>query len=830
VRFSTGLQLAGASLLVLAGASAASAQTSSPSSDPAAVTDVSPVIVTGTRVTGLRAADSSAPIQILNAEGLSRVGQPNLIQALAQIVPSFTAESVGNDTGNLIRSARLRGLSANHALVLVNGKRRHGTANLHIVTGPYQGAAAADLDLIPPSAIDHIEILQDGAAAQYGSDAIAGVINIILKTDRTGGTVSVTGGSYGNGEGETAALTGRIALPLGEDGYFDLAVSHQFHDYSQQGGGDRRLVQPDGTPLTGVPTSWQSIPGYPNVNPVVGDPRSHLTTVFFNTGYDFGGVEAYSFGSYGRRVASARESFRLPTQVTRTVDAVKTQLFPNGFVPRLGLKEDDFALTAGLRGTVSHWDWDLSGTYGRDRNDLSTLDSANASLYADTGSTPRDFYDGAFIASQFTANLDVKRGLELGLAEPVTIALGGEFRRDTYEIRAGDAASLYKEGGQSFPGFQPTDAGSHNREAWSAYVDVAANPVEAWTVDVAGRLEHYSDFGSKAVGKLTSRYDFSDQIAVRGTVSTGFRAPTLAESYYSATQVSPVSAIVQLPANSAAAAVLGFAPLKPERSTNLSGGLIVHPIPRLTISLDAYQIAIKNRIGATGIMLGSVLTQAGRVVLNQSVLDAIAAHGTTPDATAQYVAASTLANGIDTRTRGIELALSYPSQFGFGRVDWSLAGNYNKTEITANRLGAARFNSMAESYIETASPRFKATLGALVTRGDWSLNWRETAYGKTSSLSTPTGSAPYYTQTVKAALITDLEVAWRPVNSVKVAIGANNLFDRRPETTQPVPGSTTSATSGPTLISGNQIYDAPILISPYGINGGYYYARLSFDF
>jgi iron complex outermembrane receptor protein len=318
------------------------------------------IIVTGTRQQGLRIADSAAPIQVLGADALARVGQPNLNQALAQIAPSFTAEPFGGDTSNLTLSARLRGLSPNHVLVLVNGKRRHGSANLHVPSGPYQGGAAADLDLIPPDAIDRIEVLQDGAAAQYGSDAIAGVINIILKRDRSGGSLTATAGSYYEGDGDTVAESGRIALPIGDDGYFNLTGFHRFHDFSVRGGGERRVSAPDGTILSGVPAAWASIPGFPNLNPIFGDARSFLTTGFFNAGYDFGGVEAYSFGSYSRRTARAHEQYRLPNRVSRTVGGITTFLFPEGFVPELGLTEDDYSLTSGLRGELSGWAWDFS--------------------------------------------------------------------------------------------------------------------------------------------------------------------------------------------------------------------------------------------------------------------------------------------------------------------------------------------------------------------------------------------------------------------------------------------------------------------------------------
>ncbi|TCM14198.1 iron complex outermembrane receptor protein [Novosphingobium sp. PhB165] len=811
-------RLAGASLLALFMTMPirAEAQSAAPSDDSGGTANA--IIVTGTRQTGLKAADSAAPIQVLDADTLARVGQPSLSQALTQIVPSFTAQAFGGDAANLTLTARLRGLSPNHTLILVNGKRRHPSANLQVSAGPYQGGAAPDLDLIPPAAIERIEVLQDGAAAQYGSDAIAGVINIILKSDSEGGQASATAGQYYHGDGETFGASGRIALPIGERGYFDLTLFHRFHDFSQRGGGDKRISNSDGTLLAGLPASWASIPGFPRLNGIYGDARSRLTTGVYNAGYDLGGAELYSFGSYGRRTARAVEQYRLPNRVSRTVDGVTTLPFPDGFTPFMGLEEDDYSFTGGIRNNAGAWRWDLSGTYGRNKVRISTLNSANASLYADTGFTPRDFYDGAFTATQFTGNLDISREIDVGFDKPLNLAFGGEYRRDTYAIEAGDDASTYKEGGQSFPGFQSTDAGHNSRQSGAGYVDISANPVDAWTVDVAGRFEHYSDFGSTAIGKLTTRYDISPAFALRGTASTGFRAPTLGESFYSATQVSPTTAVVQLPANSAAAALLGFQPLKAEKSTNFSAGLVATPTSSLTITLDAYQIRIRNRITSTGNLLG----KSGTTIIDQNVLDAIAAHGNVIDPGSTYVAASTFANAIDTRTRGVDLSLATSTRFDASRIDWTLDANYNRTKVTRDRLPAGVFTPQARGDIETASPKFKIGLGALFTSGALSVNLRETIYGPASSYASA-DLTTYYPTHIDTAAITDLELGYELARGVQFAIGANNLFNKRPPDPPFVPGTTT-------YVNSSLVWGGPLTYAAYGFNGGYYYGRITVNF
>lgn len=785
----------------------------------AAPNDGQAIIVTGTRVTGLRAVDSSAPISVIDSSALARVGQPNLTQALTQIVPSFSAEQFGGDASNLTVSARLRGLSPNHTLVLINGKRRHGTANFHVSSGAFQGGAAPDIDLIPANSIDHIEILTDGAAAQYGSDAIAGVVNIILKNADHGFSASTTGGSSYQGGGSQLAESANLGAKLGENGFINVTVQHRFHGYSQQGGADRRVGDSNGNLLSGVPASWGAIPGSPNLNPIIGDSRSVLTTAVVNAGYDFGNIKVYADGSVSRRVASSNENYRLPNRILKPDGSY---LFPNGFTPQEALWEEDYAATLGVKGDLGKGTWDVSSTYGRDKNQIWTLNSANASLYADTGYTPSNFYDGTFTSSQWTNNLDITQPLELGLSEPANLAVGVEHRRETYSIGQGDGPSIYKEGGQSFPGFQPTDAGTHTRNAVSAYVDLSIKPVKAWAVDLAGRFEHYSDFGNSFSVRANTRYDFSPAFALRGTVNTGIRAPNLGEEYYSATNVSPTAAVVQLPANSAAAKLLGFQNLKPEKSTGLSGGFVAHPASRLTVTADGYVTWIRNRIVGTGTILG----KSGTTIVNPSVLDAIAAHGNILDPSATYAGVSVFTNGADTRTEGVEFSVSYPIRTAIGKIDWSLNGSVNKTDVTKNKLGSGLLNQGAISYLETASAPYKLGLGGLLTHGKFSLNLRETLYGPVSARVSPDSGTTWYTSRVAPTFVTDLEASYKLTTFAELSVGANNLFNKRPPIVPVIPG-TASSTSGGTLVNGGTILNQPNTLSPYGINGGYYYARLT---
>jgi iron complex outermembrane receptor protein len=838
----------GASLIVLGALSSAPAFAAAAAD---ASVGVSEVIVTGTRVTGLKAADSAAPVQVLGSDALKRVGQPDLIQSLTQNLPSFNSESFGTDTGQLTLSAQLRGLNPNNTLVLVDGKRRHSTGNLHVAPGVFQGAATPDLGLIPVGAIDHVEVLQDGAAAQYGSDAIAGVVNIILKTANHGGTLSGTGGSYYSNGGATGAFSANIGLPIGDKGFINLTAETRYHDFSHQGGADRRLFNLDGTLKAGLNAVDRAgvlgAPDTPRVNHIYGDASSNVYNGFYNAGYELGeGVQLYSFGSYSHRKASAFENYRLPSRVIASPvlgvgGSVTTPgeliPFPNGFNPREALREDDYSFTAGVKGVMADWNWDLSTTYGRDKNEISTLNSANASLFIDTHTTPRNFFDGAFVSTEWTGNLDISRAFEVGAASPLNVAFGAEGRKETYAISTGDPASIYKEGGQSYPGFQPSDAADHSRTNYAGYIDLAIDPVANLKVDLAGRYEHYSDFGSTTVGKLTARYDFNPAFALRGTVSTGFRAPTLAEEFYSATNVAPTFAVVNLPPNSPAAHLVGFQNLKSEKSTNYSIGFVAHPMERMQITADAYQIEIRDRIVNTGTLLGLL----GTTVVSQGALNAIRAHGNILDPSVTYVGIAVFTNGANTRTRGVELTASYASDFDdYGHVDWSAALNYNETTLTKLQpLPAAVTNAAfsqtsilsptARSTLETGSPKEKAVLGAYWTKGKWSLNLREVIYGEVSTIIDFSGAGTDTEArrfTLPATGITDLDVGYNITDNLKIDVGANNLFSKRP----PGVPNVSDGAGGLRPLSGNNVYGEPAQFSPYGINGGYYYGRITFNF
>jgi len=775
------------------------------------------IIVTGTRVSGLHAEDSPAPIQLIDAGAIERVGVPGLLSALAQNVASFNVQANGGDTQNLTVAAALRGLNPNNTLVLINGKRRHGTANLSIDggAGPFQGSAAPDLSFIPAAAIDHVEVLTDGAAAQYGTDAIAGVINIILKHNASGGTVDVSAGRYYDGDGATPDIWANAGFAPTSSSFVNVTAESRFHGYTDRGNIDPRALDPG--VLANTPTI-KNYPGYPHVNRVDGDALYHLNIVSVNAGVDLGGsTQLYGVATYGKKTAQSFENYRTPD--------VLPQIYPNGFEPQEASDETDYAFTAGIKGLAGVWHWDLSTTYGRDRVGLSTIDSGNVSLYQNTGSTPTSAFDGSLINEQWTTNFDVTREVDLGLSAPATFAAGVEYRRETYSIEHGDYAATYLEGMQSYPGFTATDAGSHSRNNAAGYVDFAFAPAKNFTLDAAARFENYNDFGNATVGKLTGRYDISPAFALRGTISNGFRAPTLAEQYYSATNVNINSAFVQLPPNSPGAVLVGIDGLKPEKSRNYSVGFVAHPTDKMTLTLDAYQIDITNRIAATGGIFAS-----GYGGQSSAVAAAIVANGNVLAPGVTNFGIQMFANGLDTQTQGAEMVLSYPTTLsGGGRIDWSLTASYNSTKITninptpAQLGNQALYGPGAISDITTASPKYKAILSAQYTADRWTLTVRESLFGPSTEYEQG-DDGNFYPSTVHAAAITDLTVAYRVADHLSVSVGATDLFDKRPNSYNPDLIANYRAN-----LDAQSVLNSPGF-APYSINGGYYFGRVTFTF
>ncbi|WP_201768097.1 TonB-dependent receptor plug domain-containing protein [Asticcacaulis benevestitus] len=779
------------SLMALVSMTSASAQTEASVPAPADVPESGvTVIVTGTRETGRKARDSATPIDVITAADLRATGQTNLLDALKNVLPSLNGPAVGYDVGALARTFQLRGLSPAHTLVLVNGKRRHLSAGLYADSDPAQGANAVDLDLIPLAAIDHIEVLRDGAAAQYGSDAIAGVINIILKSSGKGGSLSVLGGSYYKGDGASGQIDVEAGVKLGQDGTLNVSAGYRHHDFSNRSGetGDVQTAK------------------------VQGDPQSDVATLGFNLVKPLNdAATVYSFGTAAHRKATAWENPRQPGWVSDATDL----LYPNGFTPQEKVDEADYSLTAGVRGqTGNAWNWDLSATYGRDEENLRNVKTVNPDLLADTGNAQSDFYVGAFISSELTTNLDIKRAFNVGLAAPLNVAVGVEARHETYEIKAGEPNSYYGGGPSAFPGFRPSDAVKAERDGLASYVDLSTLVTPKWELGLAVRAEHYDGVGDTQTGKLSTRYNLSPTFALRGTLSSGFHAPTLAQQYYSATTVTTGYASIQLPLGSPGAAILGAPDLKPENSRSISAGFVAEPVRGLHVSLDAYTIAVDDRIIESAYLYDPLALAA--IEANGSVVPS--------ELDPANVAAVFFTNGVDTRTDGVDITADWRQQLGeLGAIKWTFAGSYNKTTIRAihdapavlEAAGLGLVDAVQRSNLTTATPQIKASLAGVWTSRAWAVTLRNTYYSKTTQAQ---GYAePYYKIATKAAVITDLDLGYRFNDGLRLNIGASNLFNVYPTKIAPE-------------IYQNLNYDKYSHVSPYGINGGTYYARLTASF
>ena len=788
--------------------------------------EVAELVVTGVRGVARTVIKSPTPIDVLGSAELERTGKAGAFQALQTLVPSFNLPArAGGGTATVIATGGLRGLNPDQTLILVNGKRRHKTSLINSVSSLYNGSVPADLDLIPTSAIGRIEVLRDGAAAQYGSDAIAGVINIILK-DTTGGSLTVTRGqNFDRDDGDFTLVQGNFGTKIGDRGFLNLSFATK----------DQAL-------------SNRAEPIAPNIRlyPLVGgalDPREttvdRLVTrnsgvlpqngvnLGYNGRYDVGGgVELYSFGTFSHRVSDLPFTFRAPTNVNAL-----PQVYPDGFRPDLVIKENDFELAFGARGDLEGWSWDVSSTYGKNLAKEHVSESINASLGP---ASPTHFYVGKLVSSEWVNSLDVTRGFTAAGGD-LQLSFGAQHRRETYQVGEGEplsyAAGTYVNplfptqrtatGAQAAPGFQPTDASKSSRNNYAAYGEVGYT-IQKLFLGAAVRYEDYDDAsGDTVVGKVNGRYELTPWLAIRGAASTGFRAPGLAQEHYAASssqfrQVNGVLDLLQiktLPVGSREAIALGAEPLKPEKSKNYSLGVTLEPLPRLSVTLDAYQIAVDGRIAIT-----STLTGTG-------VSNILIANGLPGSLSAQYYT-----NAIDTRTRGVDLVAAYRQELGdYGTLRLTLGYNHNKTKITdiiANPPELAAlgpnyvlFDRLSQGFLTTAFPKDKVSLGANWSWNRLNVNMRQTRYGSyTIQQNIPANDRKY-----GAKWITDLEVGYKVLPTVTVAVGANNLLNIYPSRS----GPSTAANTSYNINTGTGQYPGT---SPFGFTGGSYYARLQWDF
>jgi iron complex outermembrane receptor protein len=793
------------------------AQTAASESDSSAAT-LNEVVVTGNRGQPRTVTSSPAPIDVINAQQLQQLsGSGQIRDVLSQLLPSFQAQQwVGSSSWNsVVRPAGLRGLGGADVLVLVNGKRRHNSAQLDLSTGNLNnGANPVDLDLIPDAAIDHIEVLRDGASAQYGSDAIAGVINIILKQKDDGGTLSANGGQRYRQDGATYRLDGSVSFALPNEGSTTLAMSLKDQERAT------RAAQATGAFY--FPVNGAADPRDATVDRYVykgGLPKNQMPLFSENTEMQFGDVTLYNTGTFALRKAWVGQAFRRPNSTNDILD-----VYPDGYSPFYTLHEIDFQDTQGGRGTWGEWHWDLSTTYGRDQADNGSEDSLNASLGS---ASPTTFDTFSAVFEQLTTNADLTRAVDIGGRSLMT-SFGLEHRYERYSTRARDPAA-YIDGGYIYAsgplkgqhavvGAQgaiivtPSDEAQLSRNSESGYVDFDYNVTDKWLVALAGRFEHYDDSaGNTTGGKFSTRYELTPQLAFRATVSNGFRAPSLPQEGFAQTSaqyalVSGGYRFIQsktMTVDSPVSRALGATPLKPETSRNYSAGVTFTPTRAFTATLDAYQINLDDRVALTGYLSGA------------GVSAILAANGF---ATNQYV--RYFANAIDTRTRGFDLVGTWAQELGnFGNLKLSLGFNQNKTAITHVRdtptqlagLGLTLFDRASQGGVTVANPHTKAVVGENWTHGAWSVDLRQTRYGAVDYLN----NNPTLDQHYGAKWLADISVGWNATPAITVSAGAENVFNLYPDR------NTVADTNGLSPYA---------TISPFGYYGGFYYARVNFKF
>ncbi|HEY0686488.1 MAG TPA: TonB-dependent receptor [Steroidobacter sp.] len=797
--------------------------------------DMEQIIVTGTRVANRSALDTAVPVDVVSGEQLQNLGVTEVSQALSVTVPSFNFPRPGlNDGTDTVRPATLRGLAPDQTLVLVNGKRRHQAALVNINQSIGRGSTAVDLNTIPNAIIQSVEVLRDGASAQYGSDAIAGVINLRLRTDDDGGDAGVTYGwretSYDvivgpvvapnatwsapgrlgrdQSDGETLTVSAWKGLPIGTTGSVVIAAEYKDQEHTERGGYDIRQQYP----LVGSAYDPRETT-FDRWNSWYGEPELEQKTLFVNAEYEVAsGATVYGWASYQDRDALSAGFYRPAGDPRNTIE-----IYPDGYLPKIAPEVIDLSAAFGASWSLGEWNMDSSLSYGRNEMDFRVENSLNRSL----GPASKTSFDsGGFDYDQLTLNVSGVRTVDVGLASPLNIAIGVEARRETFGIDAGEPDS-YRNGGvrlpnglpaqsgaQVFPGFRPENEVDEDRTAVGAYIDLEANLTEQFLASVALRGESYSDFGENLAGKIALRYDFTENFALRASVQNGFKAPSLQQQYFSTTSTNFISGvpfdIATFPVNNPAAIALGAQPLDAEESLNYSLGAVAR-LGDLTITIDAYRIDIDDRIvlseNLTSPAVVSYLTGLGFVGIGGGRF---------------------FINGVETETEGVDIVLSYPlTTDALGRFDFTLTANYNSTDVTkvptTPQLSAlptppVLFGRINVLSFEEGTPEDKYAAAINWQLGGWGATLRATRYGEALW----PDANPALDFTMSPETLVDLEARLSVTDQLKVAVGADNVTDEYPD---PLPYQVNA--------TGTQSFSN---YSPFGRSGRFVYGRLTYSF
>ena len=849
------------------------------------------IFVTGSRGQPRALKDSAVPIDIIGADELENVSFTDTNEIIQTLVPSFTVPRTGGDGANFIRQSALRGLPTDKTLILVNSKRRHRAA---LVPTGGSGSQGPDLSTIPGSAIKTVEVLRDGAAAQYGSDAIAGVMNFILKDNSSGFSATSQIGQFYEGDGTEYMASANAGFDLFGKGFFSVSAEYYEADATVRAEqvcensvcvdiNDPRYLSGSrfDTTVTGYSdASFEA--GLPLANIGQGDvvlprgrPNVKRIGAFYNMGYDLGNAtEFYSFGNYTFSESDGTFFYRYPgngvIEDYRLEDgSLWSPLlwYPGGFTPRFSGEVQDISLVGGLRGeTPGGLTWDVSGRLGKNTIFYTLLNTLNPSLGPDS---PRNFRPGDLVNEEIQFQADLTKEYDLDMFEsPLLMAFGLSYMEESYELVEGDVPSyetgpfalqdpfgfcdgtpgmgatltanglavnatldpmdqidcnnaddpLYRAslvGANGFPGYSPEFTGLYTRESIAAYVDFSADITSKWFLQAAGRIENYSDFGTEIIGKVATQFDVADSLSLRGSVSTGFRAPTPGQQ--GTTSVStrlpngfPVATGL-FPPSSAVSAALGAEPLQPETSVNFTAGL-VGDLFGIDYTIDFYRIEIEDRTYATSAVDVSTDPTAGAAYDNFLALEAAGVAGANSIGAVFF-----FANAFDTVTQGVDIVLTKDVDWGkIGATDFLVSFNYNQSEFDGDLTNLGDFLNPEDQFdFENELPDYRTVLQATHRAGDFGLLARANIYGPYEEAGSAGAAGPIqeFSETVQV----DLEASYDLSDNYTVAIGARNIFDSYPDEGDDIIGDTTFGA----------IYRGDSIV-PW--QGGYYYARLLMNF
>ncbi|GAA4498866.1 TonB-dependent receptor [Gluconacetobacter tumulicola] len=741
---------------------------------------------------------STTSVVIVSGATLMKTGATNVMEALAQSSPSITSPPLGATGSNaLVQTMQLRGLSADDTLILVNGHRRHIGANFNPNAGPNWGTEPTDIALIPISAIDHIEVITEGATALYGQDAIAGAVNIVLKQGTDGGTINFKNSGFYAGDGQALDGSAHYGMAVGQRGSFNISaqVTHQLP--TNRSGLFNGTLYPA---LAGGVPDPRNATDSRDVQRIMGIPKSTMETISAVTNLPVTNtINLYNTSTFSHRASHVALTYQSAASSLTT-----PALWPNGMLPYLGLDQYDFETDTGFKGTLGGFAWDVYTNFARDQQDYSTIHTNNITLGT---MSPTDFDDGASIVSELTSGFRASRAFATALLpRPINLDFGFEYRHDTFQMTEGEYGSWYGRGASDHAGNQPFAATNQNRDVYDGHVNLEFYLTPKWEWTIGGRSVSYNNLATIETGSVGTRYNFSKHFAVRASFNTGYRPPTLGQQYFYYNAPFAGYSQDQLPSNSEAARALGGGPLKGEYSRNYSIGFEASPIENMHLIGNLYYIAINDRLASTTALGGPAVAN----ILSQAGLGGV-------------TYASYYTNPVNTQTYGGDFSLDYLWNTGrYGSFDFRVGVNfsdneirsYNKTPAVLKNLGLQSFNTYAEEILLHTSPKNRENLDITWKYGRWSIFAQEQRYGSTLFLPSP--ALPGVSE--NPAMLTNLEVSYRILPRWAVAVGGRNIGNKYPTR---VPYAIRGKLQNQSLYS---------YFGPYGFSGGMYYVRTSLDF